>query len=650
MTDDPSDVQIEDPGGDKTSEDGKVQVSKTINGTDIENVFDITLTVQVGEEIFDALTDPDMAVVVVMDISNTMKDNFGGVTRYAAAMEAAEDFLDKFVAENKSGVSKVGYVAFNTDAHKIFDLTSCSSATQANALKSTMRTATGNIINKDGYGSAHNRFTNIEGGLKLASDMLAKASNKHKYIILLTDGFPTTYVSSGYNGYDPYTSSGTIGADGVFYDSVLKVYCGSGTSYSDKAAIRAREMATKIKNAGMTIFSIGVDVGGQTVKKYVDDSYNLANPTDPKQDKISIVDRTSESYEIGDASSTDSYKNWLKNSIGSGYYYDSTNTAGLKAAYEQIFAQIRENNAQTTDADWVAADPLPVLGDTTKTTVEFIGFFNQGGTLLSTNQNLSGKHEENGEDTATYTDDNNQIDWDLKQSGYTKSATGGKTIYTYKVVYRVRLRNEEGAFKEGTVYDTNDTTTLRYRVIETNNGETTISDTKTIDFPIPSVHGYLGELTFTKVSNLVDSIPVPGAEFTLTHDTGKCSVCRGDGTSIGTIDQVTAISGTDGKVSFTKIPSGHVYTLEETGVPDGYHTSGEMYQVTVAYDEVTVTVTDKAGNTLDWNGKIVNQTTYALPETGGVGTWMYTTGGAALVALWILMYSNKRGRRRNGFH
>ena len=104
---------------------------------------------------------PDMAVVIVMDISNTMNSDFGGVTRYAAAMTAAENFLDQFAANNSLGISKVGYVAFNTDAHQIFNLQSCSTAEQANALKNTMRTQTGSIINAEGYNPAHNRFTNV---------------------------------------------------------------------------------------------------------------------------------------------------------------------------------------------------------------------------------------------------------------------------------------------------------------------------------------------------------------------------------------------------------------------------------------------------------------------------------------------------------
>ena len=164
----PSDVQVKDKGGEKISEDETVKVSKTISGTDLENVFDITLKVQTNQNISEVANEPDMAVVIVMDISNTMKSNFGEVTRYAAAMTAAEQFLDSFADNNTLGVSKVGYVAFNTDAHEIFGLQKCTNRNDANALKNTMRTETGKIINAKDYSSSHSRFTNIEAGLAMA--------------------------------------------------------------------------------------------------------------------------------------------------------------------------------------------------------------------------------------------------------------------------------------------------------------------------------------------------------------------------------------------------------------------------------------------------------------------------------------------------
>ena len=621
--------QIRKEGGSAESNDG-VSVSKTIARTDLENVFDITLQVRTPRTISEVIEEPDMAVVIVMDISNTMNSNFGGSTRYKAAMDAAADFLDKFADSNSLGVSKVGYVVFNTDAHQIFGLQDCSSQQKATQLKQTMRTETGKIINAAGYGNAHSRFTNIEAGLKMGSDMLASATNKNKYIIFLSDGFPTTYIKSGYSGYDPYDTTGRI-----FYDYVLNKPTSYGTSYSDEAAIRARNMAQNIKNAGTMIFSIGVDVGGQTIQQYITQSENANG--------FSVVDRTGTSYEIGDPRSTESYKNWLRNSIGSGYYYDSTDTNGLLDAYEQIFETIKTTIESASKADWVASDPMPVGGGEVGA-VEFIGLFNRGGNGYY--EELSGANQPGEENTASFAD--NAITWDLKQSGYTTETDGGTTTYIYTLHYRVRLQNEQDGFIERNVYETNGKTTLKYRVIETVNGKVQVSDQKTLEFPIPAVEGYLGELVFQKQDNRGNALA--GAEFTLTHS-DNCKICRGNGTQVSILPQ-EAVSGDDGKVSFTGIPSGHSYDLSETKVPDGYSKTGEHYVVTVAYDEVMVQVlgTNYAPigslNT-DGTGVIINNTYYALPSTGGSGTGWFTVGGLALVlTAGFGLYRIKRRRRR----
>ena len=626
----PSSRQIKEEGGSAESDDG-VSVSKTIAGTDLENVFDITLQVRTPRTISEVIEEPDMAVVIVMDISNTMNSNFGGSTRYTAAMEAAEQFLDQFAASNSLGVSKVGYVAFNTDAHQIFGLQSCTDEKTLAALKDTMRTETGKIIAADGYNASHTRFTNIEAGLRMGQDMLANAANKNKYIIFLSDGFPTTYISSGYSGYDPYDTTGKI-----FYDHVLNKPTSYGTSYSDEAAIRARNMAQSIKNADTTIFSIGVDVGGQTIQQYITQSENANG--------YSVVDRTGTSYEIGDPRSTESYKNWLRNSIGSGYYYDSTNTEGLKAAYDQIFETIKTTIENASKADWVASDPMPVGGGEIDA-VEFIGLYDKN--KIGYHAALSGANQPGDENTASFADD--AITWDLKQSGYMTETDSGTTTYIYTLRYRVRLQNEQIGFIERKEYKTNGKTTLKYRVIETVNGKVQVSDQKELEFPIPSVEGYLGELTFLKQDNRGNALA--GAEFTLTHS-ANCKICRGDGVNQVSVAPRMAVSGENGEVNFADIPSGHSYDLSETKVPDGYSKTGEHYVVTVAYDEVTVQVLGpdyKQTGTWDQNekGVIVNNTYYALPSTGGSGTRWFTVGGLALVlTAGFGLYRIKRRRRR----
>lgn len=556
----------------KTKNDSSVIISKTISETNyksgnsnLENYFDITLRVQTRTK----AEEPDVAVVIVMDVSNTMSYVFKNteVTRISAAQEAAEKFITDFAnrsSSNKDIKRQIGFVAFNTDAKEIFKLQPCMDTTTATNLINDMNTKTNNIMNATNYGSSHSRFTNIEAGLKMANDMLSKSNASSKHIIFLSDGFPTTYISSGYSGYDPYDTTGKI-----FYDYVSGKKCLYGTSYSDEAAIRARKMATNVKNNGINIYSIGVDVGGQTIKAYVDQTNGQSH---------SVVDRTSTTYEIGSDSSSDAYKNWLKNKIGSGYYQDVTNKSAMTDAFNEIFKKIME----MSEATWVAEDPMNTSSNVKN--IEFVGMYD-GNKNLRDSVNLT-----NGNNTASY-NDKDKINWDLKNSNPAIIENGNITYYVYELHYRIRLQNELSSFEEidkstgnSKIYETNGKTTLNY-VIKTEktstNGE--------IDFKVPSIVGYLGELEFKKVSALGDEFTLENAEFELVHSP-NCP-CHNElkKPSDNTL-KYKASSTSNGSVKFINIPSGHKYILKETKAPNGHILNKTEYDVEVAYDKTIYSI------------------------------------------------------------
>ena len=556
----------------KTKNDSSVIISKTISETNyksgnsnLENYFDITLRVQTRTK----AEEPDVAVVIVMDVSNTMSYVFKNtkVTRISAAQEAAEKFITDFAnrsSSNKDIKRQIGFVAFNTDAKEIFKLQPCMDTTTATNLINDMNTKTNNIMNATNYGSSHSRFTNIEAGLKMANDMLSKSNASSKHIIFLSDGFPTTYISSGYSGYDPYDTTGKI-----FYDYVSEKKCLYGTSYSDEAAIRARKMATNVKNNGINIYSIGVDVGGQTIKAYVDQTNGQSH---------SVVDRTSTTYEIGSDSSSDAYKNWLKSKIGSGYYQDVTNKSAMTDAFNEIFKKIME----MSEATWVAEDPMNTSSNVKN--IEFVGIYD-GNKNLRDSVDLT-----NGNNTASY-NDKDKINWDLKNSNPTVIENGNITYYVYELHYRIRLQNELSSFEEidkstgnSKIYETNGKTTLNY-VIKTEktstNGE--------IDFKVPSIVGYLGELEFKKVSALGDEFTLENAEFELVHSP-NCP-CHNElkKPSDNTLTY-KASSTSNGSVKFINIPSGHKYILKETKAPNEHILNKTEYDVEVAYDKTIYSI------------------------------------------------------------
>ncbi|MDY5559472.1 MAG: hypothetical protein SPG04_07945, partial [Candidatus Heritagella sp.] len=79
----------------------RVKVSKTIAPTDTENVFDITVQAVTSEDLKKVEVSPDAAVVLVMDVSNSMDEDVKidgkEKTRLAAAKQAAKKFVTSYV-------------------------------------------------------------------------------------------------------------------------------------------------------------------------------------------------------------------------------------------------------------------------------------------------------------------------------------------------------------------------------------------------------------------------------------------------------------------------------------------------------------------------------------------------------------------------
>ena len=139
--------QIKNVGGETSNKNDGITISKTISSSELENYFDITLKVQTQE----IAKEQDVDIVIVMDISRSMvqfKVDNTGITRLQSAVNAGEQFIKDFASYSATTSSniKIGFVDFNTNAYKIFDLQKCDSETKANDLIKTMRTTTNNKV------------------------------------------------------------------------------------------------------------------------------------------------------------------------------------------------------------------------------------------------------------------------------------------------------------------------------------------------------------------------------------------------------------------------------------------------------------------------------------------------------------------------
>jgi len=133
----PSSVQVVNQGGANvdsngsvTNEDG-VKVSKTIEGTDKENYFDITLEVETKQSREELLKSETTDVVIVLDISNTMNSKATNAINNATRLDNAKKAAKEFVTSYAKGIGengKVSVVTFNRDAKVLYPLTTATSS------------------------------------------------------------------------------------------------------------------------------------------------------------------------------------------------------------------------------------------------------------------------------------------------------------------------------------------------------------------------------------------------------------------------------------------------------------------------------------------------------------------------------------------
>lgn len=84
------------------------------------------------------------------------------------------------------------------------------------------------------------------------------------------------------------------------------------------------------------------------------------------------------------------------------------------------------------------------------------------------------------------------------------------------------------------------------------NGQT--GEDKTLQFPVPEIKGYTGELEFDKKDS-VNKLPIKGAKFKLKHADDLCGA--GENTTCSSqntlIEDITAVSDSEGRVKFVQL-------------------------------------------------------------------------------------------------
>lgn len=209
-------------------------------------------------------------VVLVFDKSNSM--NRG--SRLPKAKAAAKEFVDNLLTENSA--TRIGVVTFSEYHDMLADFTSFSG-------KDDLKNKIDGILASGG--------TNMQAGLHQAQMMLESSTADRKVIVLLSDGAPTysykasqaaayTWPNNKYNFVlSDFDYNRRIGDGSVYKLSeptcVPFFGCFGGEQYKVNGyTVKTNGIATlseakAIMNAGTTIYSIGLEVGGDDDARYV---------------------------------------------------------------------------------------------------------------------------------------------------------------------------------------------------------------------------------------------------------------------------------------------------------------------------------------------------------------------------------------------
>ena len=564
----------------KEAGDAILEITKSVAGTQVENEFEITLQVKTTEDLTTIPgKTPDSAVVLVLDVSNSMDD--------CAKCGKEQDHANHTPNRCNCGSWLCdGRHAF-IDKHGGF-----------------MGGPNGTCDVDGCWGTAENHYTvtpdcvyeaRLTQAKKAAKDFIdtfatqtgAQEGDKRLVQIIAFGSDAKTYTSQWYDVNDAANGAANITAlkniIGTGLDSGIRVGNGDGkggTNIEGGLMLARNLLQDGLKNGqplngmeylytvlltdGAPTFHVNKD---QSDTKRIDGtkgggSYTTTNDVRDVAGVASAIKGLASASKLfsiaygkdvagdkpfGSVSGIDSpvagttWKNltigqWLGSFSTNAYEADDNQT--LFDAFEAIGSTIRLAAQAWRVEDQMGAN-ITYLGETTT------------GTFTN---------------TVTPAEDGESFQWNVLASGYDPAITTIKpagssepSTYGYTMKYRVRLDNTDGST---TAYPTNTAATLKFMLTNDQGewpsigeGETAETHLKTVDFPVPTVKGNFGALRFTKVDKNTQAA-LPGVTFTLTCD------CKDPAhTKI-------ASSSNDGTVSFTGIPSGHTYTLTET-LPEG---------------------------------------------------------------------------------
>lgn len=533
--------QVVNPGGTETVVEDRVIMTKEAEITDTEGKFLVTLQVKTKDKIKQVteISEPTIDVVLVIDNSSSM--NKGG--RLDSAKEAATQFVNSFLGDKPTGKRNVAVVTYgetaDTKSGLSHDLEALRGKPSEDGRYESQKvwvdgywlgfiwipghweeqlvwvpngemTYSGGAINS--IRELGNTGTNIQAGLKEARDILSDSSAEYKYVLLLSDGEPTYYYNGTYSGYQSANPDDFIPVgpkynryqqDYVYTDFNYWEIKGDGSETSKHHAYNTVSEALLLKQAGVEIYGVGIDLQNSNSAKYT--MYNTV--------------------------SRDQSGNYQS------HYINCTASSGDELAEElnKAFTIIESNITVKTNA-WIVSDQMSQYAS-------FAGF---------ADRQDAGAVEQSG-----------RITWNLKNLAAFDEKDGDWFVYTCQYYVMLDPAYRDGSAYET---NASATLTYSFEDVVYENDCTDENGVQhykgeqilfTHDFLKPTVKGYAGELGFTKIASDTEKALL-GAQFQLKEASDVINWSR-EVTSVadGKVEFTNIPSGYTYTLTETRAPEGY---------------------------------------------------------------------------------------------
>ena len=472
------DTRAGEAGNPITATSNNITVNKYVSGN-ADDGYSLTLEAYAANRQTTTTTTTPLDIVLVLDVSGSMAFNFSGSQeenvpdadqRITALKTAVNSFIDS-VAENAASsgadhkISIVKFAGNKTDdvgngtypvnigswwdpeyvqynySQIVEPLTSVSSG--ADTLKSQVNALTASGATQADY------------GMEFAQSVLNSSGRESKKVVIMfTDGQPT-----------------------------------SGSRYEGAVAHGAINTAKELKDAGVTVYTIGI-FGGADPNNTSDQTNTYMNAVSskyPNAESIEIPGRWGSSYEVE-----------LGSPVDGSYYFVSSTAEGLKDVFRTIANTVTSNTLTANpDSEAVLSDTLSeyfnfpegLTGQNPSgVTVEKVPVTGKAGNSYT----WGSAQDISGEVRVTVSGDSiNITGFDYKANAVTESTEGVKTTYSgYKLVVTFPIKVDMDACvsapQESHSYPTNNVTHSKAGLFyksehaESNDTYTTLSASPTV--------------------------------------------------------------------------------------------------------------------------------------------------------------------------